>query len=61
MGGNKAPRMVYKNDWQVCTDNVLDVYVDMDVAGCVDMFPGGFLKKLLRNKETLLEKSNLLI
>ena len=31
----KAPRIVYKYDWQACTDNVLDVYVDTDVAGCV--------------------------
>ena len=31
----KAPRMVYKYDWQECTDNVLDVYVDTDFAGCV--------------------------
>ena len=30
-----APRMVYMYDWQACTDNVLDVYVDTDVAGCV--------------------------
>ena len=31
----KAPRMVYNYDWQACTDNVLDVCVDADVAGCV--------------------------
>ena len=27
--------MVYKYDWHACTDNVLDVCMDTDVAGCV--------------------------